>query len=114
MTTAMPRSLLALVPEGGTGAILPITPSGLGITKFGLVAILAAGASHRVSAQVTAAVLLWRTVTYGPHPARRGRCLVRRHAPALIHTSPGNAGPASMRGVDDTCQSAPKCPERMR
>jgi hypothetical protein len=28
------------------------------------VAILAAGAGHRVTAQVTAAVLLWRAVTY--------------------------------------------------
>ena len=38
--------------------VLPITPGGLGITELGLIATLAAGAGHRASAQVTAAVLL--------------------------------------------------------
>ena len=41
-------------------------PGGLGITEFGLTGILAAGAGHRASAQVTAAVLLYRTVIYLP------------------------------------------------
>ena len=45
---------------------LPITPGGLGITELGLVGILAAGAGHQASAQVTAAVLLYRAVTYLP------------------------------------------------
>src|SRR5205823_1028096 len=45
---------------------LPLTPGGLGLTELGLVGILAAGAGHRVSAQVTAAVLLYRAVTYLP------------------------------------------------
>jgi uncharacterized membrane protein YbhN (UPF0104 family) len=31
--------------------MLPIAPGGLGITELGLVAILAAGAGHRVTAQ---------------------------------------------------------------
>src|SRR5437016_1297025 len=48
--------------------VLPITPGGLGITELGLIAILTAGAGlgagHRASAQVTAAVLLYRAVTY--------------------------------------------------
>lgn len=44
--------------------ILPITPGGVGITELGLVGILADGADHRVAAQVTAAVLLYRAVTY--------------------------------------------------
>jgi len=58
------------------------------------VAILAAGADRRVPAQVTAAVLLWRAVTYlPPYPARRGCCLVWRHARALIGTGPGNCWP---------------------
>ena len=74
--------------------ILPITPGGLGITELALVAILAAGAGHRVTAQVTAAVLLWRAVTYLlPIPLGAAACLVWRHASALIHTSPDNAGP---------------------
>ena len=46
--------------------VLPITPGGLGITELGLIATLAAGAGHRASAQVTAAVLLYRAVTYLP------------------------------------------------
>jgi uncharacterized membrane protein YbhN (UPF0104 family) len=74
--------------------ILPITLGGLGITELGPVAILAAGAGHRVTAQVTAAVLLWRAVTYlPPIPLGAAAWLVWRHAPALIHASPGQRWP---------------------
>jgi putative heme transporter len=66
--------------------VLPITPGGLGITELGLIGILAAGAGHQASAQVTAAVLLYRAVTYlPPIPLGAIACLVWRHAPALIH-----------------------------
>jgi putative heme transporter len=44
--------------------VLPLTPGGAGITELGLVGILAAGTDHRVAVQVTAAVLLFRAVTY--------------------------------------------------
>jgi putative heme transporter len=44
--------------------VLPLTPGGAGITELGLVGILAAGTNHRVAAQVPAAVLLYRAVTY--------------------------------------------------
>ena len=65
---------------------LPITPGGLGVTELGLVGTLAAGADHRVSAQVTAAVLLYRAVTYlPPIPLGAIACLTWRHAPGLIH-----------------------------
>jgi len=68
---------------------LPVTPGGLGITELGLVAILAAGADHRASVQVTAAVLLYRAVTYLPTiPLGALACLVWRHAPALIRIGP--------------------------
>jgi uncharacterized membrane protein YbhN (UPF0104 family) len=68
---------------------LPITPGGLGITELGLVGILTAGAGHHVSVQVTAAVLLYRAVTYlPPIPLGALACLAWRHAPALI--SPGS------------------------
>src|SRR6266702_2465367 len=78
---------------------LPITPGGLGITELGLVGVLAAGAGHRASAQVTAAVLLYRAVTYlPPIPLGTLACLVWRHAPALIRASPTSAGPASPLG----------------
>ena len=78
--------------------VLPITPGGLGITELGLIAILAVGAGHRASAQVTAAVLLYRAVTYlPPIPLGAIACLVWRHAPALIHAKPADAGqPADM------------------
>ncbi len=73
---------------------LPVTPGGAGITELGLVTILAAG--HRASVQVTAAVLLYRAVTYLPTiPLGTLTCLVWRHAPALIHISPHDAAPAS-------------------
>ena len=78
--------------------VLPITPGGLGITELGLIATLAVGADHRVSAQVTAAVLLYRAVTYlPPIPLGAIACLTWRHAPALIHAKPADAGqPAEM------------------
>jgi putative heme transporter len=66
--------------------VLPLTPGGLGITELGLVSVLATGAGHRASAQVTAAVLLYRAVTYVPPiPFGAAAWLVWRHAPALIH-----------------------------
>jgi putative heme transporter len=69
--------------------VLPITPGGLGIMELGLVGVLAAGADHRATAQVTAAVLLWRAVTYlPPIPLGAAAFLVWRHAPALIHPQP--------------------------
>jgi uncharacterized protein (TIRG00374 family) len=75
---------------------LPITPGGLGITELSLVGTLAAGTGHRATAQVTAAVLLYRAVTYlPPIPLGALAWLAWRHAPALIQASPGNAGAGS-------------------
>ena len=80
--------------------VLPITPGGLGITELGLIAILASGVGHRASAQVTAAVLLYRAVTYlPPIPLGAIACLVWRHAPGLIRTSPHNTSPAGHRSA---------------
>ena len=73
--------------------VLPVTPGGLGITELGLIGTLAAAAGHQASAQVTAAVLLYRAVTYlPPIPLGAIACLTWRHAPALIRSSPRNAG----------------------
>jgi putative heme transporter len=73
--------------------VLPVTPGGLGITELGLISVLAAGAGHRSAAQVTAAVLLYRAVTYlPPIPLGAIACLTWRHAPALIHAKPADAG----------------------
>jgi uncharacterized protein (TIRG00374 family) len=64
---------------------LPITPGGLGITEIGLVGILAAGVSPGVGAQVTAAVLLYRAVTYlPPIPLGAAAYLMWQHAPTLL------------------------------
>jgi len=72
--------------------VLPVTPGGLGITELGLIAALAAGAGHRNGAQVTAAVLLYRAVTYlPPIPLGAIACLTWRHAPALIHAKVADA-----------------------
>jgi len=69
--------------------VLPITPGGLGITELGLIATLAVRVGHGASAQVTAAVLLYRAVTYlPPIPLGVIACLTWRHAPALIHSKP--------------------------
>jgi putative heme transporter len=86
---------------------LPITPGGVGITELGLVGILTAGAGHTDSVQVTAAVLLYRAVTYlPPIPLGALACLIWRHAPALIGTSRREPVPAAQRD-DDSLQPAP-------
>jgi uncharacterized membrane protein YbhN (UPF0104 family) len=99
------QTSLAAFAFVGLLTALPITPGGAGITELGLVGFLAAGPGPGAGAQVTAAVLLYRAVTYLPSiPLGVAACLVWRHAPALIHArpplihaSPPNAGPASLR-----------------
>lgn len=82
--------------------VLPVTPGGLGVTELGLIGILAAGADHRISVQVIAAVLLYRAVTYlPPIPLGILAGLAWRHAPALIHTSAPNAGAGSLPAHDE-------------
>jgi putative heme transporter len=79
--------------------VLPLTPGGLGITELGLVGVLAAEAGPRASAQVTAAVLLYRAVTYlPPIPLGAAAFLVWRHAPTLIRPAPVSAPSASPAG----------------
>jgi putative heme transporter len=74
--------------------VLPLTPGGVGITELGLVGVLAAGAGPRVSAQVTAAVLVYRAVTYlPPIPLGAAAYLVWRHVPRL--TSSGRTDPVA-------------------
>jgi putative heme transporter len=69
--------------------VLPVTPGGAGITELGLVGILAAGADHKVAGQVTAAVLLYRAVTYlAPIPGGALACLAWRYVPALRRSGP--------------------------
>ncbi len=64
---------------------LPLTPGGLGITELGLVGTLAAGLGPGASAQVTAAVLLYRAVTYlPPIPLGAAAYLVWQHAPTSL------------------------------
>jgi putative heme transporter len=86
--------------------VLPVTPGGLGITELGLIGTLIATAGDQASTQVTAAVLLYRAVTYlPPIPLGAIACLTWRHAPALIRSSPRNAGrrsgPAMQRDTAD-------------
>jgi uncharacterized protein (TIRG00374 family) len=86
--------------------MLPVTPGGIGITELGLIGILAASAGHPASAQVTAAVLLYRAVTYlPPIPLGAIACLTWRHAPALIRAAARQPAeitpPARSRRVED-------------
>jgi uncharacterized protein (TIRG00374 family) len=64
--------------------VLPVTPGGVGITELGLVGILAAGADHKIAGQVTAAVLLYRALTYlTPIPGGALAWLGWRYVPGL-------------------------------
>jgi uncharacterized membrane protein YbhN (UPF0104 family) len=86
--------------------VLPITPGGLGITELGLVGVLAAasghGGGHWVLARVTAAVLLYRAVTYLPSiPLGVIAWLTWRHAPGFIHAAPVSAGEPAGLGRSD-------------
>jgi hypothetical protein len=90
---------------------LPITPGGLGITELGLVGILAARAGPTASAQVTAAVLLYRAVTYLPPIPLGGLALLAwRLTPALFGTSRCPARPASPHRQDGTSRPQPVPP----
>ena len=65
--------------------VLPITPGGLGITELGLVGTMAASAGHSGAGQVTAAVLLYRAVTYlPPIPLGAAAYLTWQHTPRLL------------------------------
>jgi uncharacterized membrane protein YbhN (UPF0104 family) len=73
--------------------VLPLTPGGVGITELGLIGVLTAGGGHRLSAQVAAAVLLYRVVTYlPPIPLGAVACLVWRHFPAHSRRPAGPPG----------------------
>jgi uncharacterized membrane protein YbhN (UPF0104 family) len=94
---------------------MPITPGGLGVTELGLIGILAGGAGHKAGAQVTAAVLMYRAVTYLPCiPLGALACLTWRYAPALIGTSlrststpkPRTAPPSAPNGTAGTRRTA--------
>ena len=90
---------------------LPITPGGLGITELGLVGVLAASADHKVTVQVTAAVLLYRAVTYlPPIPLGAVACLIWRHAPALLGSSrltPSGTAQGAVAAPDRPRQASP-------
>jgi uncharacterized membrane protein YbhN (UPF0104 family) len=74
---------------------LPITPGGLGITELGLIGALTAGAGHQHGVQITAAVLMYRAVTYlPPIPLGALACLTWRLAPGLISVRPSLSGAA--------------------
>jgi uncharacterized protein (TIRG00374 family) len=95
--------------------VLPVTPGGVGITELGLVSILAAGAGHQLAGQVTAAVLLYRAVTYlAPIPLGALACIAWRYAPALRrgdNRSWTTAGPGNMalQPPGDGTQNSQKC-----
>ena len=87
-----------VVADGGTNLLQSTLH--LGWLKSNVIATLAAGAGHRDGAQVTAAVLLYRAVTYlPPIPLGAIACLTWRHAPTLIHAKPVDAGQPTDLGL---------------
>jgi uncharacterized protein (TIRG00374 family) len=94
--------------------VLPVTPGGAGITELGLVSILAAAAGHKLAGQVTAAVLLYRAVTYlAPIPLGALACVAWRYAPALRrgdNRSWATAGPGhvALQPAGDGTQNSQK------
>jgi putative heme transporter len=86
--------------------VLPLTPGGAGITELGLVGILSAGAGHKVAGQVTAAVLLYRAVTYlAPVPSGAIAYAGWRYAPGLRRGQ--GRPPATGRPADEDTLGAP-------
>ncbi|HTX83990.1 MAG TPA: YbhN family protein [Streptosporangiaceae bacterium] len=101
--------------------ILPITPGGVGITELGLVGILAAGADHRVAARVTAAVLLYRAVTYvAPIPSGALAWVAWRYTSVLSRggsrswTTAGQEHGDAIGGRADCGQAAAERPQTLR
>jgi uncharacterized protein (TIRG00374 family) len=93
--------------------VLPVTPGGVGVTELGLVGILAAGADHKVAGQVTAAVLLYRAVTYlAPIPSGALAWVAWRYAPALRRgdnrsRTTGQPGHQDVLGVQPIAEPLP-------
>jgi putative heme transporter len=78
---------------------VPITPGGLGITELGLVGTLAAGVGPGPGGRVTAAVLLYRAVTYlPPIPLGAAAYLIWQHGPALLRPAGQRRRAATRRG----------------
>jgi uncharacterized membrane protein YbhN (UPF0104 family) len=97
---------------------LPITPGGLGVTELGLVGILATSAGPAAGVQVTAAVLLYRAVTYlPPIPLGALAILTWRIAPGLIGTRishpPGRHRPTLAAVPGDAGSATPADPRSM-
>lgn len=93
--------------------VLPLTPGGAGITELGLVGVLAAGTDHRVAGQVTAAVLLYRAVTYlAPIPGGALAWVAWRYSPALGRrdgrsSTAARPARADVHGVHATAEPLP-------
>ena len=110
-TATRPDAVLITAAAVGV-AVLAGLIGGLGLllhsdTLLGLVGILTAGAGHSDSVQVTAAVLLYRAVTYlPPIPLGALACLSWRHAPALLGARRREPVPAVQRD-DGSLQPAP-------
>jgi putative heme transporter len=90
---------------------LPITPGGVGITELGLAGLLATSAGPTASAQVTAAVLLYRAVTYLPSiPLGALAFLTWRLTPTLLTTGLPHARQARPHHQDASGQPQPMSP----
>ena len=75
-----PATVLATMAVVSIVALVPITPGALGVSEVAYIALLTAAIDPAYTAQVAAAVLLYRVAQWlDPDPARLGA--VHRHAP---------------------------------
>src|SRR5450755_759706 len=118
--TARPAAAAARPPANDTpnppGPSLPVPlrsplPTRSGESRHRTACRQPAGTAHKVTVQVTAAVLLYRAVTYLPSiPLGAVACLIWRHAPALIGVSrltPSRAAQGAVAAPDRPRQTSP-------
>ena len=75
-----PATVLATMAIVSFVALVPITPGAIGVSEVAYIALLTAAIDPAYTAQVAAAVLLYRVAQWlVPHPARMGA--VHHHAP---------------------------------
>jgi hypothetical protein len=92
----LPLSLgLMLYSVGRISTVINLTPGGVGVAEVAYTAVYVAVLGESSHDSVVAGVLVYRALTYLlPIPVGAAAVLAWRHAPALIHGSPGSAGPA--------------------
>lgn len=80
--------------------MIPITPGGMGITEAVLIAVLGAGESPTVTAQITAAVIVYRAATWLLPIVLGAPCFVFWRVNKTWRKTASDRYPASLTGID--------------